>query len=178
MPFIWIYPNGTIAIEEHKPMARRHLMHRAAGIRRSQFNHPEKDHEVSAHPGASISHHLTLGIVVGHAAGGRADKSPRVQVHHGRAHEDGAVAKLPDHNMHGNRPASEHVSKHSVGNIASRKYGKDRWSHYASSRSVTREHRHASNSSTSTSTARHHGATDHLVTDLSDGKSCVGYNEE
>jgi hypothetical protein len=123
---------------------------------------------------------LHIGIIVGQRPGSRADHAPRrrEQAQSGHTHEDSSIPRLPWPSTHGNRPASEHLSKHSVGNIASSPDGKERWAHYASSRSVTREHRHASNSSTSTSTARHHGATDHLAGDLSDGKPCTSYEEE
>jgi hypothetical protein len=149
-------------------MARSRL-HRGAAIRRTQFNRPDKDEapEAIAYPGAAAAHHLHIGIVVGHAGSGRADRQPRVQAHSGRPKIDARVPTLPPHDLATNRPVSEQVSKRSVGNIAVR--GPEKWKHYASSRSATREHKHAANSSTATSTARHHGATDYLAHDISDG---------
>jgi len=161
-------------------MANRHKLHRRQGAQanRSVYSgagsHAAAEAKGTDHAGGATvaHHHVVVGLVVGNSGAGRADRAPRVQGHRGRTHQDSSLAKLPDHDLNGNRPASELLSRKSHGNIASGPRGKDRWEYYASSRSVTREHRHASNSSTSTSKARHHGATDHLVDDISGGKPC------
>jgi hypothetical protein len=150
-------------------MARRYLMHRSAAAKRGQSNYHAHNHEPpELDPGAVVSHHVIVGIVAGHRGAGRLDRTAREQAHRGRAKIDAGVPTLPPHDLTTNRPVSEANSKRGAGNVAVR--GRDKWERYASSRSATREHRHAANSSTATSTARHHGATGCLVTDHSDCK--------
>jgi len=150
-------------------MARRYLMHRSAAAKRGQSNYHAHNHEPpELDPGAVVSHHVIVGIVAGHGGAGRLDRTPREQAHRGRAKVDAGVPTLPPHDLTTNRPITEALSKKSAGNVAVR--GRDKWEHYASSRSATREHRHAANSSTSTSTARHSRSSEHLLTDHSDCK--------
>jgi hypothetical protein len=146
MPFVWFCPSGTIATREIIPMARYRL-HRSAAAKRGQFNRPDtddvRDADTHAHPGAAGAHHLMLGLVVGHASGGRLDRRPREQAHRGRTYEDSAVAKLEPHDLDGNRRPTEERSRASVGNIASRKGGREEWSQYAHERSDTRDKQNA-----------------------------------
>ena len=126
-------------------MANRHKYSRRV---RAQANHPfysgEHSHEAEEvrdndHHDAAVAHHvLHVGLVVGRASAGRADRPPRVQAHRGRSHEDAAVPRLEAHDISGNRPWSEALSCRSHGNIASRKGGREEWSQYAHQGSHTR----------------------------------------